>query len=106
MKWIFPLALLITFEFVADVLAKQWSVDRKVFLAAGALLSYTLANTFWLFALKNGSGLARGAVLFSIVSAIIAIAIGIILYKESVDKIQLAGLILGVISIGLLFWND
>lgn len=106
MKWILPLSLLIGFELVADILAKQWSLDKKIFLAVGALAAYLIANTFWLFALKNGSGLARGAVIFSISSAIVAIVLGVFLYKEEVSKIQMIGLILGLISIGLLFWND
>ena len=106
MKWILPLGLLITFELIADIFAKQWSLDRKVTLAFGALGSYLIANTFWLFALKNGSGLAPGAVIFSVASAVIALFLGLFLYKENLTKIQIFGLILGLISITLLFWND
>lgn len=106
MKWIFPLFLLIVFEFIADIFAKQWSLHRGYMLATGALLSYLIANSFWLFALKNGSGLARGAVLFSVASGVIAVGLGIFLYKEEITRTQLVGLILGLVSIGLLFWND
>lgn len=106
MKWIFPLFLLVTFELIADVLAKQWSLNRKLLLAIGALFSYMVANTFWLFALKNGSGLARGAVIFSVASGIIAVGLGILFYKEQVSKIQFFGILLGLVSIALLFWND
>jgi multidrug transporter EmrE-like cation transporter len=106
MRWILPLSLLIAFEFIADILAKQWSLKQKTILAVGSLLGYLIANSFWLFALKNGSGLARGAVIFSVASAIIAIALGIFLFKENVNKFQIIGLALGVVSIILLFWND
>jgi drug/metabolite transporter (DMT)-like permease len=106
MKWIFPLALLIFFEFMADVLAKQWSLHRGFVLAGGALLSYVIANSFWLFALKNGSGLARGAVIFSVASGVIAVVVGLFLYKEEVTRMQAVGLVLGLISIALIFWND
>ncbi len=106
MKWILPITLLIVFEFLADLLAKQWSLDRRVALAIGALLSYLVANSFWLFALKNGSGLARGAVIFSVASAIVAVALGTLFYKEEVSKIQILGIILGLASVTLLFWND
>ena len=102
MKWIFPLSLLIIFECIADILAKRWSLDRKNILAAGALFSYLIANTFWLFALKNGSGLARGAVLFSVASGIIATFLGIFLYQETLNKTQLFGLAVGIVSIFLL----
>ncbi len=106
MSWILPLSLLIAFELVADILAKQWSIHRGYALATGALLSYLIANSFWLFALKNGSGLARGAALFSVASAIIAILLGVLFYREELGKIQIIGLLLGLISIALLFWND
>lgn len=106
MKWVFPLVLLIAFESLADILAKQWSLDRKGMLAAGALATYLTANTFWLFALKNGSGLARGAVIFSVASGIVAIFLGIIIYKEELHRVQIVGMILGMLSIALLVWYD
>lgn len=105
MRWIIPLSLLIIFEGIADILAKQWSVSGPIILGAGSLTAYLIANTFWLFALKNGSGLGRGAIVFSVLSAIIAILIGLVLYKESATTTQMTGIILGLISLVLIFWN-
>jgi drug/metabolite transporter (DMT)-like permease len=106
MNWILPIFLLIFFELIADILAKEWSLNKPVMYAVGALLAYLIANTFWLFALKNGSGLARGAVIFSVSSALIATLLGIFLYKEELTSIQIAGVILGLMSILLIFWNE
>ena len=106
MKWIVPISLLIFFELVADIFAKEWSVQSGYILATGALVSYVIANSFWLFALKNGSGLARGAVIFSVASAIVAIILGVFLFKENVTKVQMTGMILGLVAITLIFWND
>jgi len=106
MKWIIPLSLLIIFELIADVFAKSWSLHQKTILAVFALTSYLIANSFWLFALKNGSGLAKGAVIFSVASGIIAVGLGVILFKESLNKFQYFGLALGIIAIVLLFWNE
>lgn len=105
MPWILPLALLIVFEMIADVFAKSWSVKNIHWYAVISLLAYLVANSFWLFALKNGSGLGRGAVIFSVISAIIAIGLGFLLYKEPVTKLQLIGCLLGLVSIVLLFWE-
>lgn len=104
-KWILPLALLIFFEAVADIFAKNWSIHKSVWVAVTSLTFYLIANSFWLFALKNGAQLGRGAIIFSVASAIIAILLGVLLYKEPVSKLQTAGLILGVVSIILLFWE-
>lgn len=106
MIWIIPLAILIFFEMVADVFAKEWSLGQRSIVYAGlALLAYMLANTSWLIALKYGSGLARGAILFSVASAILAVAIGLIFYKEQLSVIQVVGVLLGVFSILLIFWK-
>ena len=103
--WIIPLLLLILFELVADVLSKEWSLHGNWIRWTGAILGYIIANVFWLFALKGGSGLAKGAVIFSIASAIIAVLLGVILYKESLTTIQLIGIGIGIISLVLIFWN-
>ncbi len=68
-----------------------------------ALIAYLVANSFWLFALKNGSGLAKGAVIFSISSALVAILLGVFLYNEDLTKIQYLGILFGVISLILIF---
>jgi len=106
MRWIIPLSLLILFESIADVFAKEWSLHGNSIRWVGAISAYIAANAFWLFALKNGSGLGRGAVIFSVASAILATAIGFLFYKEEVSPLQMTGIALGVISIALIFWDN
>lgn len=103
--WLLPLSILILFELIADILAKNWSIKGGWFLATASLGAYLLANTFWLFALKNGSGLGRGAIIFSLVSAIIAILLGAFLYHEKVTTYQMIGMVLGTISLVFIFWE-
>lgn len=106
MHWLIPLFILVFFEFIADILAKEWSVRGfPLVLAVGSLLAYMLANTSWLYALKYGSGLARGAVVFSIASAVLATFIGLVMYHEEVTKIQVFGIVLGLIAIAFIFWE-
>jgi multidrug transporter EmrE-like cation transporter len=105
MPWIFPLSMLIVFEIIADIFAKNWSLQRTAWIAIASLASYLIANSFWLFALKNGSGLGRGTIIFSVATAIIAVILGIIFYKEPANKFQIIGLFLGIIAIVLLFWE-
>jgi len=104
MVWIIPLILLILLELAADIFSKEWSLHNTAPKFIAALSAYLVANIFWLFALKYGSGLARGAVIFSVVSAVLALIIGIGFYKESITHIQLTGLLLGIVAIILIFW--
>lgn len=105
MGWVIPLLILVLLEASADILAKTWQIKSIWFWAAAALIAYLLANMFWLLSLKNGAGLAKGAVLFSIMSAILAVIIGVVFYKEQITQIQLVGLIIGIIAIALIFWE-
>ncbi len=105
MTWIIPLIILVIFEATADIISKTWQIRGGWWIASLALLTYLIANTFWLISLKNGAGLGKGAVLFSILSAIIAVIIGVVLYKEEISNTQLIGLILGIISIAFIFWE-
>lgn len=106
MVWIFPLVILIVFEAVADIFAKEWSLGkRSIVYAILSLIAYILANSSWLVALKHGSGLARGSVIFSVASGILAVVIGLIFYKEEMNIAQIIGVAVGLISIVLLVWE-
>ena len=105
MIWFLPLSLLILFELIADIFAKEYSLWGKWYFWLGAVASYIVANIFWLNAIKNGSGLARGAIIFSVACALCAIILGIYFYHESVNRFQLIGMILGVVSIFLICYE-
>lgn len=105
MHWLIPLIILIIFEALADVLAKTWSLKNVWWYGASALLAYVLANTFWLFALRQGAELGRGAVIFSVASAILAVIIGVVGYREHINYIQLIGMVLGIIALVFIFWE-
>lgn len=105
MFWIIPLLLLVVFESLADYISKTWSLKGGVALAVLALVGYVVANAFWLWALKSGAGLARGAVLFSVLSAVLAVALGFIVFKEDVGVRGYVGIAMGVVAIGLLSYK-
>ncbi len=104
MFWALPLALLIVFEAIADIISKEWSLHGGPLRSIAALSAYVFANIFWLIALKNGAGLTRGAIVFSVGSALVAVLIGLLLYKESLTKLEFAGVLLGLVAITLIAW--
>jgi drug/metabolite transporter (DMT)-like permease len=105
MFWIFPITFLIIFELIADVFAKEYSLKGHWYLWAAAILGYIIANAFWLWGIRSGSGLARGAIIFSVASAVVAVFLGLYFYGEATNKIQIFGMILGVLSLILIFWE-
>lgn len=104
-KWILPIGVLILFEFFADILAEEWALKHRPWFWVLALLFYMLGNVSWLIAMKNGSGLGRGAMVFSVCSALLAITVGVLVYKEHVTDHQALGIILGFLSLGLILWE-
>jgi drug/metabolite transporter (DMT)-like permease len=99
---IIGLTFLIVFELIADIFAKEYSIHLNWKYGGMAILSYIIANSFWLFALKNGSGLARGAIIFGVSSAIIAAVIGMAVYKEPLSVYQQIGIGFGLVSLAFL----
>ncbi len=90
---------------VADVFAKEYSLRGHWYLFLGGLLGYVIANSFWLWGMRSGSGLARGAIIFSVSSAIVALIIGVYFYGEETNKFQIAGMVLGLVALLLIFWE-
>lgn len=105
MFWIFPIILLVLFELVADIFSKEYAVKGNWYFWILAISTYIIANIFWLWSIRTGSGLARGAIIFSVASAVLAVIVGIHFFGEHTNKFQIAGMILGVLSIVLIFWE-
>ena len=100
--WLLFLLLLVGFELIADVLAKQFGVTGKLVFGVLSILGYVVANIAWLMTLRTGGELGKGAVLFALLSGIGAVLIGLMVYQERVSPYQLIGLVLGVAAIGFL----
>ncbi|MFH1145391.1 MAG: hypothetical protein V1707_00285 [bacterium] len=45
-NWVIAISLLVFFELVADVLAKEWSLHGNTIRWLGAIIAYVVANTF------------------------------------------------------------
>jgi multidrug transporter EmrE-like cation transporter len=101
-KWVGFLLALVGFELIADILAKQFALSGKLVFALSAILGFTLANVSWLLSLRTGAELSRGAILFSVLSGIGAVLLGLLVYHEKVSPYGIAGLMLGIIAIALL----
>lgn len=96
--------MLIVFEGIADILTKNYSLHGGALYFAAAISAYVVANLFWIFSLRSGAGLARGAMIFSVGSAIIAVLLGLLLYRETVSIRSIVGIFLGIVSLVLIIY--
>jgi len=97
--WLTFILILVVFELIADVLAKQFALNGKLVFAVLSILGYVAANIAWLISLRSGGELSKGAVIFAVLSAIAAVVIGLFVYGEKASPYQLIGMVLGIAAI-------
>jgi len=97
--WSLPMLFLLLCELTADFLGKQWTLHKKSILFSASLSLYVIGNVFWLFAVLNGVGLARGAIIYAVGQEIAAVLMGAVYFKEKLSKKQWFGMLLGLITI-------
>jgi len=100
--WSLPMIFLLLCELTADFLGKKWTLHKRSVLFFASLSLYVIGNAFWLFAVLNGVGLARGIILFAVGQEIAAVLMGIAYFKEKHSKKQLAGIALGFVTIAIM----
>ncbi len=100
--WLTFILILVLFEVIADVLAKQFALNGKMIFAVLSILGYVAANIAWLMSLRSGGELSKGAVIFAALSGIAAVVIGLLVYKEKASSYQLIGMVLGIVAIAFL----
>jgi len=97
--WVTFILILVLFEVVADVLAKQFALNGKLVIAVLSIIGYVAANIAWLISLRSGGELGKGAMIFAALSGIAAVVIGLLVYREKVGSYQLIGMMLGIVAI-------
>jgi multidrug transporter EmrE-like cation transporter len=98
-SWFVYLLVLVAFEIIADILAKEFALRGNLVFAVFSIVGYILANVAWLISLRSGGELSKGSVIFSALNGIVAIIIGLLIYHEKANPYQLIGLVRGVLAI-------
>ena len=102
MKWSVPFIFLMIFETLGNYFAGLFGTMQNIFIAIFSLVIYGVANYFWLQALKDGSGLAKGTVYFGVAVIIFTALIGFAFYEEGITLANVVGIITGTASLFLL----
>ena len=102
--WFILLLGLIFGEAVADIFVKQHSLTKTPITFIIAMFFYIVANISWLMSMRLRSNLSIGANIFSVGGGLLAVLIGICIYKETLHIRQWFGVGLGVVSLCLLLF--
>src|SRR5262245_15743302 len=63
--WLWFILVLVAFELLADIFAKQFGTTGKILFGVLSILGYILANLAWLLSLRAGAQLSKGSIIFS-----------------------------------------
>ncbi len=84
-----------------DFFAKYWSTNQKTIFYILAILGYAGSSIFYIPTLLK-EGLVVTSVIWSILSIIGFLIIGLVIFKETLSMVQIIGVTLGVASLILL----
>ncbi len=84
-----------------DILAKYWSTNVKPVFYFAALIAYGFSGFFYVPTLLR-EGLVVTSIVWSILSIIGFLIVGIVIFKETLTPIQVVGVILGIAALIIL----
>ncbi|OGZ71313.1 MAG: hypothetical protein A2904_00920 [Candidatus Staskawiczbacteria bacterium RIFCSPLOWO2_01_FULL_33_9] len=99
-----PLLLVVLAAFsviVGDIFAKYWSQNPKNPFYIIAVVFYIGSAIFYIPSLLS-KGLVITSILWTLISTIGLILVGVVMFKETLSFIQVVGLIFGIISLIIL----
>ena len=88
-------------DYLLKVASRQDAIFRNWWFAGGALV-YALGAFGWTFAFRNMTMASVGA-LYSTVTIILLAGIGVVVFRERLAWSEGLGIVLAMLSIGLLF---
>lgn len=65
-----------------------------------------MVPVFFYYMLRQGKHIATINITWNLLSTLYGLFIGIILFQEKVGSLQIYGILLGMISLGLICWED
>ncbi len=97
--WLIVSAL---FFAIGEFLSKKFALSPKSLYAILILLVYSLGVLAWLPAILQKNSLSITGTIWSVLSLLTTILIGVLIFKEKLSIIGIAGIVVAVIAILLL----
>jgi multidrug transporter EmrE-like cation transporter len=85
-----------------DVFSKKYADSPGLLFGLLAWISYSLTTSCWLPALTKFNSLSVLGTIWAVMTTLIAVLVGVFIFKESLTSIQMIGIVMAVISIILL----
>lgn len=87
---------------IGEFLSKKFALSPKLGLFMILILTSALGMVTWLPAIMQKNQLSVVGVMWSVLSLVITILIGVLIFNEKLTQINLLGMFLGIIAVILL----
>jgi len=99
--WIFYTAIAMIFYAAGEYYSKLHA-NGEPYIVFAAFAGYMVCTALWFPALRNNNQLAVMSLIWSMAYALVAIAIGVLVFKEHFSPLQAAGAVLALGALVLL----
>ena len=86
---------------MGDYFAKHWSVNKKGLFLLFAFIGYLMSSFFYIPSLLK-EGLVVTSVIWSLLSILGFLFVGIVLFHETLNTLQIIGVVVGCIALVIL----
>jgi len=87
---------------VGEFFSKKFALDPKICYVVLILAAYCIGTLFWLPAILQKNQLSIVGTMWSVLSLLVTVSIGLLIFKESLSLIGIIGVLLAFVSIILL----
>jgi multidrug transporter EmrE-like cation transporter len=87
---------------IGEYFSKKFGLSPSYVLVACILASYIVGTLFWLPAIVQNNQLSIVGAIWSVMSLMATVLIGVLIFGEQLNALSLAGIFLGAIAIFLL----
>ena len=99
------LLLSVAFFAIGEYFSKKLALGPSIKFVLLILLAYVLGTLAWLPAILQKNQLSVTGTIWSVLSVLATIGIGILIFKEQLSLLQIIGIILAIIAVGLLSFH-
>ena len=99
------LTLSAVFFAIGEFMSKKFALNPKILLVFGILAVYSLGVLAWLPAILQKNQLSIVGAIWSVLSLLTTVLIGLLVFGEKLSAVGIIGIIMAVIAVALLSLN-
>jgi hypothetical protein len=97
--WVYFFGVMLALDVAGDVFTKRFALEGRWPQAVAAIVLFVVSAVAWLATLRLGVALSRVVVLYAVAALIAGTFVGIVIFGEHAGKLQIVGILAGILAI-------